>query len=259
MKLEDMIIKDIGKTDYLQTIRLQKSLVEKRADGEIQDMILFSEHFPTIDFGSAVTHNTFSNLLLIEVRKKYENNDMNSILKFLESKGILFSETVRGGGATYIGPGQIMVYPIIDLKENFGNSLAVSEYKEAIDRIMLNVLQSFGIPAETFTVEKILGESSMRKDRKDIWITQNNKHYKLGGKGIRVTQGIAHHGFNLYLNAESISGFRYINACGYTPEELGVTSIEHLLGKKIDREEFKTKIVSEFYQQLRERYAIKHN
>ena len=74
MKLEDMIIKDIGKTDYLQTIRLQKSLVEKRADGEIQDMILFSEHFPTIDFGSAVTHNTFSNLLLIEVRKKYENN-----------------------------------------------------------------------------------------------------------------------------------------------------------------------------------------
>jgi lipoyl(octanoyl) transferase len=236
---------DIGKTDYSETFKLQEELSEKRAKDEIPDTILISEHYPLINFGSREVHNTFSNVFLEELKKeKIEFNELNAI-SYLKKKGIDFSRTSRGGGATFIGRGQINIYPIVKYEKISKTLMGVDKYKEIIDDVMFSVLKSYGLDVNIHVDSRKEDKDAGNSIRKDIWIRKNGRDYKLGGKGIHVSKGVAHHGFNFYVKKGSTRGFDYINPCGYSYQELGVTNLEEVLGKEVDLNDFKQRVLGE--------------
>jgi len=230
---------NIGTVDYRSMSEIQSPLVEKRKLGEIPDTILICRHPAIIDFGMAKTHNKFSEEFLEEIRSKYGSLDESTIINHLEKLGISFAQTDRGGGAAYIDPGHVTFYPIVSLKELTGSAMAVGDYKLMIDRVMHKTLTSYGIPVQIVEVAKKFGdENGLRRDRRDVWIHENGTSIKFGGKGIRVSGGIAYHGFQFYLSRESTIGFRYINACGYPRTQLDSRSVEDYLDREIDPERF---------------------
>jgi lipoate-protein ligase B len=228
---------DLGTTDYEETFKLQEYLAEKRKMGEIGDTILITEHLPLVNFGSANMHNKFSKELIDEVGTP----DERKIINYLSEKGVSFNKSERGGGSTYIGPGQLVFYPIVNYENIVNRPLGIGNYKYLIDEIMADSLKQVGIDAQVFKVTENLGEDgdNKRRDRKDVWITENGMYYKLGGKGIHASGAVAYHGFNFYLDDKSTNGFWYIDPCGYTKDELGVKSVGGVLGKDIDRNFFR--------------------
>lgn len=230
---------DIGIVDYRRMFEIQSPLIEKRRSGEIPDTILICRHPATIDFGKAKMHNKFSEEFLEEIMSKYGNLDESTIISHLEKLGISFAQTDRGGGAAYIDPGHVTFYPIISLKELTGSAMAVGNYKLMIDRVMYKTLISYGIPVQIVEVAKKFGdEEGLRRDRRDVWIQENGTSIKFGGKGVRISGGIAYHGFQFYLSRESTVGFRYINACGYPRTQLDSRSVEDYLNREIDPKKF---------------------
>lgn len=221
---------DLGRTDYQETFRFQQEMVELRKKNQVPDTILFAEHHPVIDFGRVPTHNKFSPDLIEQFRGNHE-----AIINHLNSSfNIGFSQTSRGGGATYIGPGQLMVYPIVHhpsiTRSKYQTDLP--GYNFRIDRIMHDTLLGLGVKdAQIVEVAEKLGEGDLRKDRKDVWVVRDGQNYKLGGKGTHFAGDIAYHGFNLYVAPESIAGFKHIQACGYTKEELDTTTISSEVGQ----------------------------
>ncbi len=224
-------------------------------------MILVTEHFPTISFGRADYHNKFSKEIIEKVGSKDEKN----IISYLNKMGIGFRRSTRGGGSTYIGPGQLVFYPIVKYEEIVNRQFGVGNYESLIDQTMMSSLKKIGINAKIFKVVEKIGESKdidiekareeikQRKDRKDVWVTEDGKNYKVGGKGIKISKGVAYHGFNFYITDKGIEGFDYINPCGYTKEELGVKSVEGILGKKIDKSRFRDLILEE----IKEKFGYK--
>jgi lipoyl(octanoyl) transferase len=253
MNLEKRIVKwvDLGLTDYKELDNIQKILAAKRELDQIGDIILVTEHFPVINFGSAPYHNKFSRGLI----EKVGSADENKIAKFLNGIGINFVKSSRGGGSTYIAPGQLIFYPIVKYEDIVGRHFGIGEYKSLIDKTMLSALGRFGINAEIFEVVKKIGEGQneseeQRRDRKDIWVTKNGKYYKVGGKGIKISGGVAYYGFNFYMTDESLTGFDYIDPCGYTKEELGVKSVEAIHGEKISRNSFRDIVLKEVMERF---------
>jgi lipoate-protein ligase B len=240
VKLEERIAYwvDLGNRDYEETFRLQKSLVELRKNELIRDTILFCEHPSTVDFSLSKNNNKFSQEWLSIIGDK-------DPIEVLKSLGIKFTYTNRGGGATYIGPGQLVVYPIVDHTKITGKLLDISSYKEKIDQIMWDVLKSFGIPAQIVKVSDELDEnnSDLRKDRRDVWVKKNGKSYKLGGKGTYMSGNVSYHGFSLYLTKESTKGFAYIDICGYPKSILDSTSIEEEIGREVNRTDVRERVL----------------
>ena len=101
MKLEKIALyADLGITNYTDTFELQKRLAQKRERNEIPDIILVTEHYPIVNFGMVELYNQFSDYLYKELEKKGLKTSEKNAIKFLELKGIPFSKTQRGGGAT---------------------------------------------------------------------------------------------------------------------------------------------------------------
>ncbi len=254
MNLEMVIAEyiDLGVTDYLETFKLQEKLAEKRAKDEIPDTILISEHYPTVNFGSREIHNTFSKILEKEIKKQgIEFTKENAINYLKKEKEIDFSQTSRGGGATFIGKGQINFYPIVKYERISQALMGIDKYKGIIDDIMNSVLKSYELNINIHTDSRNQDKDAKNSIRKDIWINKDGKDYKLGGKGIHTAKGVAYHGFNFYVKKESTEGFKYVNPCGYSSGELGVMSIEEALGKKIDLNDFKQKVLKEIKKKFK--------
>jgi lipoyl(octanoyl) transferase len=236
---------DLGITDYAKTYDLQKHLAEKRAKDEIPDTILIAEHLPIINFGMRDVHNTFSNKLYKELKEKKIESTHDNIIKYLKTLNIDFSRSSRGGGATYIGPGQLNIYPIVKYEEIVKQSFNIDAYKNLVDELMNEVLQSFNVNTKIARDIRCDDEAAREKNRKDVWLEINNKHYKLGGKGIHISKDVAYHGFNFYVKKGSTEGFRYVDACGYQIDEVGVINVEEALKKDVDMQLFKEKVLSE--------------
>ncbi len=232
---------DLGITDYLETFKLQQQLVERRIKDEIPDIILISEHFPTVNFGRREKNNTFSDNLTQEMKSLgLEFNEKNAI-KYLKEKGIDFSKTPRGGGSTFIGPGQINFYPIVKYGRISKDFFGPGGYLKILDSIASETIDDYGLKTKKRTTNK--------KDGKDVWIEINKKPFKIMGKGIAFDKGISYHGFNIYVKQGSTKGFRYVNPCGYS--NLGAISIEDALGKTIDTKKFKERVVKKIKEKFR--------
>lgn len=189
------LILDLPITGYEEARELQSSFVDARKKNIIDtDIFILIEHPPVFTLGR---RGGLENLLTTE--------------EFLEKSGIPIVHVERGGNITFHGPGQLLVYPIIDLQSK---GLTVPDYVSGLEEIMIRTAADWGINA---------GRSPINRG---VW----KKNNKLGSVGIAVRRGISFHGFALNVNL-SIEPFTWINPCGL--QNIGITSMERELSRKV--------------------------
>ena len=179
---------DLGRLEYGQAFELQRSLVEKRQRGVIPDQLLIVEHPHVITLGRS---GRLDHLLASE--------------DVLRRAGIAFHHTDRGGDITYHGPGQVVGYPILDLREWKRD---VTGYVRAIEQVLIDTLAEFDISAG-----RIPGWTG-------VWVEQK----KVAAIGVHIGRWVTSHGFALNLTTD-LSCFGYIVPCGLTKP---VTSMAEL-------------------------------
>lgn len=238
---------DLGITRYQDAMDTQLKLVELRKKGIIPDVILCTEHYPHISFGSSPRYNQFDPVFLAEVQKAKGLLDKQQIIEYLKGLGIGFHEASRGGGSTYIGPGQLVFYPIVKYEQIVNKLFGVGDYKTLLDEIMLEILNGYSIDARSIAVAQQIGdleEDPKRADRRDVWVVKDKKNYKIGAKGIHVSEGIAFHGFNLFVNERGLDGFKFVLPCGYPKDQLDVTCMEREANHEVDLDLVKREVKS---------------
>ena len=186
---------ELSLTEYRAALDLQRNIALARQSGVIEkDVVLILEHPPVFTLGR---------------RAGTENLKVSSA--FLERKKIPVIPVDRGGDITFHGPGQLVIYPIIDLTKA---GLKVIDYVTGLEEIMLGTAADWKIPAERNSANR------------GIWVAGR----KLGSVGISVKRGISFHGCALNVNL-SLKPFKWINPCGL--QNVGVTSMEKELSQKI--------------------------
>ncbi len=189
-------IHDLGWMEYGPAFELQRGLVEKRKRGLIPDQLLIVEHPHVITLGR---NGRPEHLLASEA--------------VLRRAGISFHHTDRGGDITYHGPGQVVGYPIVDLREWKRD---VTAYVRAIEQVLIDTLAGFGI-----TAGRVAGSAG-------VWVGQR----KVAAIGVHISRWVTSHGFALNLTTD-LSYFQYIVPCGLSKP---VTSMAEL-GCRAGREE----------------------
>ena len=190
----------LGQMEYTGALARQKEiLAAKLADPDLPDTVLFVEHPPVYTLGR---------------RGGRENLVVSQ--DFLDEKGITIVQTDRGGNITYHGPGQAVLYPVVDLERN---RLSVPEFVSGLEEIMKLTCREFGVPAD-------------RDERNHgIWVG----NAKIGSVGISLKKGISIHGLALNINPD-LTPFTWINPCGLANQAM--TSIARETGtgeQKLDR------------------------
>ncbi len=208
MKTESLIensltIRDCGLTDYEETLREQKQLVTQRRNGQISDTVLLVEHRPVITLGA----RRLINKLLVSPEVPAE-------------RGIAVVEIRRGGGATAHNPGQLVFYPILELR---GVNLKVGEYIRELEAIGIELLEQLGVCGER------------RKGLPGIWVGDK----KIGFIGVRISRGITYHGMAINIHND-LTIFDYIVPCGL--EGVVVTSVLAKTGKEYPMAEVKQRL-----------------
>ena len=208
--MSDFEVRDLGRMAYGEAYELQKQLEARRKQGEIPDQLLIVEHPHVITLG--------------------RNGHMQNLLarpEVLERAGISFFPTDRGGDITYHGPGQIVGYPIFDLREWKRDVVA---YVRAIEQTIIDALAAFGIQAD-----RVAGATG-------VWVDGA----KIAAIGVHISRWVTSHGFALNHSTD-LSYFQYIVPCGLTKP---VTSMEKL-GVHADRGEVVEELVRRFREQFR--------
>lgn len=199
----------LGRTGYAEAFELQRELAEKRKRGEIPDQLILVEHPHVITLGR---NGRMENLLASE--------------EALRRAGIEFHSTNRGGDITYHGPGQIVGYPILDLREWKRDVVA---YVRALEQVLIDAIATFGISAE-----RVQGATG-------VWVNGA----KVAAIGVHISRWVTLHGFALNVTTD-LDYFRYIVPCGLTKP---VTSLA-ALGCSAKREEVEAALVREFPKQF---------
>lgn len=169
---------NLGKMDYVEAWKLQTDIVGARNRGTlIADTILMVEHPAVFTLGR---RGGAENLLVSEA--------------FLEKSGIAVTQVERGGNITYHGPGQLVVYPIIDLE---AAKISVVDFVNILEEVMLQTVAAWGIKA---------GRNSTNHG---IWVGNQ----KLGSIGIALRKGVSFHGLALNVNLD-LTPFTWIQPCG---------------------------------------------
>jgi lipoyl(octanoyl) transferase len=204
-----MDVKRLGTIGYGDGLDLQHQLVEDRKAGRIGDQLLLLEHPPVITLG---------------VRTRSDRSHVLQTPESLAAQGIDLFETGRGGDVTYHGPGQLVGYPILDLKPD---RCDVHRYVRDLEQVLIRTVAAFGIDAGR--VEGLTG----------IWVGSE----KLAAIGVRISRWVTSHGFALNVNTD-LDHFRLIVPCGIADK--GVTSMERLLGRTVQMVEVEDEIARQF-------------
>lgn len=188
-------ILDLPVLEYSAALDLQHQLVAARIDGRLdRDIVLILEHPPVFTLGR---RGGVGNLKVSEA--------------FLRIKGIPLVRVERGGDITYHGPGQLVVYPIVDLRS--GKSRVV-EFVECLEEIMIRVLSQWGL------------DGVRNPANRGVWVGPS----KIGSLGIAIRRSVSFHGFALNVNT-SLEPFQWVNPCGLSGAS--VTSMEKELDSVI--------------------------
>ena len=186
---------ELSTMGYRDAWDLQGHLVAGRKDKSIDtDVVLLLEHPPVFTIGN--------------------NGGLNNTTvsaDFLTTAGIPVIRVERGGDITFHGPGQLVIYPIIDLR---AARLSVSDYIEDLEEVMIRAARDWGIKAERNPINR------------GVWVGNN----KLGSVGIAIRRGICFHGLALNVNL-SLEPFSWINPCGLP--NVGMTSMQQELSRKL--------------------------
>lgn len=202
-----------GVVDYAAGLELQAALVEERRAGTISDTLLLLQHPPVITLG---------------VKTRQGPNHIVASEAELAREGVVVHETGRGGDVTYHGPGQLVGYPILDLRPN---RCDVHRYVRDLEEVLIQALRDFGV-----TGTRVQGLSG-------VWVGEAGKERKIAAIGVRISRWITSHGFALNV-ATDLRHFRLIVPCGIA--DRGVTSIEQELGRGVPMAEVEASVERAF-------------
>src|SRR3977135_3394071 len=202
-------VRRLGCRPYLEALALQRALVEQRQRGEVDDLLLLVEH---------------PHVLTLGVRGDGGRGHILATAAELASRGVDVHETGRGGDITYHGPGQIVGYPILDLKPD---RCDVHRYVRDLEEVLIRVAADYGI--EAGRVPGLTG----------VWVGGG----KLAAIGVRIARWITSHGFALNVTTQ-LDRFDLIVPCGIP--DRGVTSMAQLLDRPVDMEEVENRIIEHF-------------
>jgi len=186
-------VRHLGVVAYAEAVELQKALVEDRKAGRIPDQLLLLEHPPVITLG---------------VKTRSDRSHIVASESTLLENSVEVVETGRGGDVTYHGPGQLVGYPILDLKPD---RCDVHRYVRDLETVLIRAVERFGISAG-----RMPGLTG-------VWVGDD----KLAAIGIRISRWVTSHGFALNVTT-NLDHFGFIIPCGIVDK--GVTSVERVLG-----------------------------
>jgi lipoyl(octanoyl) transferase len=181
---------DLGRLGWADAFEIQQQLVARRKSGEIPDQLLVVEHPHVVTLG----------------RNGREENLLAGP-ELLARAGIAFHRTDRGGDVTYHGPGQVVGYPILDLKEWKRD---VGAYVRGIEQMIIDTLADFSIPSG-----RIAGMTG-------VWTGTGEASAKIAAIGVHLSRWVTSHGFALNVTTD-LDYFRYIVPCGLSKP---VTSLQ---------------------------------
>jgi lipoyl(octanoyl) transferase len=207
----------LGVVDYAEGLRLQQKLVDLRKSAQISDVLLLLEHSPVITLG----------------RNAKSANVLHSTEE-LAARGVDVFESDRGGDVTFHGPGQLVGYPIFDLRgfESTQQSalstqplrrktLGAVDYVRRLEEVLIRTCGDFGIPTK-----RIAGLTG-------VW-TERDPTAKIAAFGVHISRSVTSHGLALNVNTD-LSYFNLIVPCGITTKP--VTSMQKELGRELELDE----------------------
>jgi len=199
------VVRELGRIDYGKALEMQQQLITARKQGTAPDHLLLLEHPHVITLGR---NGRLENLLASS--------------EILGRAGISFYPTDRGGDVTYHGPGQLVGYPIMDLREWKRD---VGAYVRAVEQTIIDALADYGI--EAGRISKLTG----------VWVGER----KIAAIGVHISRWVTSHGFALNVNTD-LSYFQYIVPCGLTKP---VTSMAQL-GVRTTAQEVARRLAAHF-------------
>src|SRR3954466_14699655 len=200
-------VRRLGIIPYAEALTLQRELVEERKAGRVPDLLLLLQHPAVITLG---------------VRGDGGRSNIMATRDRLIELGVAVFETGRGGDVTYHGPGQLVGYPIVDLKPDRGD---VHRYGRDLEEVLIQSVAEFGIAARR--IDGLTG----------IWVGPAGDEAKLAAIGVRISRWVTSHGFALNVNTD-LSRFGLIVPCGIADK--GVTSMAQLLSRHVRMDEVAT-------------------
>jgi lipoyl(octanoyl) transferase len=193
----DIQIRRLGLVPYGEALALQKQLVEERKAGAIPDQLLLLQHPPVITLG---------------VKTRNDRSHVIATPDTLEAEGVQVFEAGRGGDVTYHGPGQLVGYPIIDLKPD---RCDLHRYVRDLEEVLIRTAAGFQIA------------SARLPGLTGTWVGDK----KLAAIGVRIARWVTSHGFALNVST-NLAHFGLIVPCGLSDK--GVTSIDELTGRQVE-------------------------
>jgi len=198
---------DLGVAPYGPALERQFALLEERIQDRIPDTLVLVEHPPVVTLGRGKT-----------------TANLRQTPEALRAQGIEFFEVSRGGDATYHAPGQLVGYPIFDLKQHGRDVL---RFCRGVETALIRTLEAFRLAARA-----VPGKAG-------VWVGER----KIASLGISLRRWVTFHGFAMNV-AVDLTGFQAIRPCGEEPEVM--TSMEALLGRRVPMEEVRGRVVAEF-------------
>lgn len=190
----------LGRVSYEDGLSLQQRLIAARKAGAVGDVLVLLEHPPVLTLGR---NSTRANILASD--------------EFLAQRGIVVHEVNRGGDVTYHGPGQLVGYPIIDLRGDLpgkrGPHLGPVDYVRLVEEVLIRSCHDFGVLAQRVC------------RRTGVWTLAGGSvaEKKIAAIGVHVSQGVTSHGFALNVTTD-LRDFEWIVPCGIRDRD--VTSLE---------------------------------
>jgi lipoyl(octanoyl) transferase len=207
--MRDLEVRRLGFVPYARALALQRAMVEERRSGRIPDTLLLLQHPPVITVG---------------VRGGGGRANIVASGSRLAELGIEVSETGRGGDVTYHGPGQVVAYPIFDLRPD---RCDVHRYVRDLEEVMIRTCANYGVPAGR--IEGLTG----------AWVGPE----KIGAIGVRISRWITSHGFAFNVST-NLDDFSLIVPCGIS--DRGVTSLERVLKRDVAVGEIEEAVIEHF-------------
>ncbi len=222
----------LGALDYTTGLRLQERLVALRKEGRIGDAVLLLEHTPVITLG-----------------RNAKSKNIVASPELLAQRGVEVHECDRGGDVTFHGPGQLVAYPIFDLRgfpsdSSTRKTLGAIEYVRRLEEVLIRTCADFGIPARRIAgltgvwTEPVSGpmfaESATQLDGRGRPSPRGHRQTqqpsatesKIAALGVHISRGVTSHGIALNVNTD-LSFFNLIVPCGITSKP--VTSMRQEL------------------------------
>lgn len=209
MSARRLVVRRLGVVGYAEGLELQQQLVAERAADRIDDTLLLLQH---------------PHVLTLGVKAGESRQHVLATPARLAELGVELHETGRGGDVTYHGPGQIVGYPIINLKPD---RCDVHQYVRDLEECMIRVAGDYG-----FAAGRIQGLTG-------AWVGAE----KIGAIGVRIQRWVTSHGFAFNVNTD-LDFFRLIVPCGIS--DRGVTSLRKLTGRELTISDVEDRFIAHF-------------